>query len=319
MIDEYCKKDSTDPALSGENETIDFAGFDFHYFLSVFTPEGKGFWYRITKTRPAAVDTSCNLTLTMWQPQGQLKPTEESTVKFKAYFGPKDVDLLAKESPSLKETMDLGWFSAIGRPLLVVIKAINANLTFNYGLAIILLTICLKILFYPLTKSAAVSMKRMQLYTPEINRIKEKFKDDKQQQQKEMMQFLGKHKINPAKGCLPILPQIPVFIAFYNVLSQSIDLRHAPFFGWIQDLSAKDPYLVTPILLGGLMLVQQKLTPNPTMDKTQARIMMMMPLMFTFMMLSLPAGMVLYMITNTIVSILQQQWLNKHLNVQTPA
>jgi YidC/Oxa1 family membrane protein insertase len=159
-------------------------------------------------------------------------------------------------------------------------------------------------------------MKRMQKFTPEINRIKEKYKDDKQAQQREMMQFLGKHKINPAKGCLPILPQIPVFIAFYNVLSQSIELRHAPFYGWIQDLSAQDPYYVTPLLLGVGMLIQQKLTPNPTMDKTQERIMMMMPIMFTFMMLTLPAGMVLYMITNTIVSILQQQWLNRHLKVE---
>ncbi|RYZ53469.1 MAG: membrane protein insertase YidC, partial [Proteobacteria bacterium] len=115
------------------------------------------------------------------------------------------------------------------------------------------------------------------------------------------------------KGCLPILPQVPVFIAFYNVLSQAIELRHAPFYGWLIDLSSKDPYYITPILLGIGMFVQQKLTPNPGMDKNQEKIMLMMPIIFSLMMLSLPAGMVLYMMTNTIVSIAQQQWLNRRL------
>lgn len=318
-LKDYCENDKPDPALSANDAKVDFTGFDHHYFLTVFTPESDKYNFRIVKEKPVEAGSVCHLTVNLWQAQGEVKAGESVSTKIKAFFGPKDVDILARENPSLKETMDLGWFTAIGRPLLVVIKALNEHVTFNYGLAIILLTICLKILFYPLTRSAALSMKRMQLYTPEINKIKEKYKDDKQTQQKEMMAFLAKHKINPAKGCLPILPQIPVFIAFYNVLSQSIDLRHAPFFGWIQDLSASDPYLVTPILLGIGMFIQQKLTPNPTMDKTQERIMLLMPIMFTFMMLSLPAGMVLYMITNTIVSILQQQWLNKRLKVQPVA
>ena len=128
------------------------------------------------------------------------------------------------------------------------------------------------------------------------------------------MAFMSKNKVNPAKGCLPILPQIPVFIAFYNVLSQAIELRQAPFIGWITDLSIADPYYISPLLLGVGMFVQQKLTPNPGMDKTQARVMMMMPLIFTVMMLSMPAGMVIYMLTNTIISIGQQQWLNRKLD-----
>ena len=128
------------------------------------------------------------------------------------------------------------------------------------------------------------------------------------------MKFMGQHKINPAKGCLPILPQIPVFIALYNVLSQSIELRHTPFYGWIRDLSAHDPLYVTPVLLGIGMYVQQKLTPvQPGMDKTQQKVMQMMPIIFSFMMISLPSGLVLYMLTNTIISILQQQWLNRRL------
>ncbi len=157
-------------------------------------------------------------------------------------------------------------------------------------------------------------MKKMQKLQPEMQKIREKHKDDPQAQQKELMQFMAANKINPAKGCLPILPQIPVFIAFYNVLSQSIELRHAPFFGWIHDLSAHDPYYISPVILGIGMFIQQKLTPNPSMDKTQEKIMLMLPIVFTAMMLSLPAGMVLYMITNTIVSIAQQRWLNRKLN-----
>jgi len=121
------------------------------------------------------------------------------------------------------------------------------------------------------------------------------------------------NKVNPMKGCLPILPQIPVFFAFYRVLSTSIDLRHASFFGWIQDLSASDPYYITPIILGVAMILQQKLTPTTGMDKAQEKMMMIMPIVFSVMMLTLPAGMVLYMLTNTIVSISQQQWLNRKL------
>ena len=185
--------------------------------------------------------------------------------------------------------------------------------THNYGVAIIILTALLKVAFFPLTRAAAVSMKRMQKLQPEMQRLREKFADDPPRQQQELMKFMSANKVNPAKGCLPILPQIPVFIAFYNVLSQAIELRQMPFALWIQDLSAADPFYISPIFLGGLMFVQQRLTPTPGMDKAQARIMMMMPLVFTVMMLSLPAGMVIYMITNTIISIAQQQWLNKKL------
>jgi YidC/Oxa1 family membrane protein insertase len=131
------------------------------------------------------------------------------------------------------------------------------------------------------------------------------------------MKFMTANKVNPAKGCLPILPQIPVFVALYNVLNQSIELRLAPFMGWIQDLSAHDPYYVTPLLLGACMFLQQKLTPTTGMDKAQQRMLLMMPVIFTAMMISLPSGLVLYMLTNSIISIMQQQWLNKKLGMIT--
>jgi YidC/Oxa1 family membrane protein insertase len=314
-LDDYCQDTELVPALKSENGVIDFAGFDFHYFVSLLFPETPNYQAVLSKKQAALPGQNCSLQVSVWQSQGQLKSGEESTLNYRLYFGPKDVDALAAVSPKLHEVVDFGWFGIIGRPLLIAIKSIESHLTFNFGLAIVVLTLLLKIAFYPLTRAASVSMKKMQKFTPEINRIKEKFKDDRQTQQRELMQFMSKNKINPAKGCLPILPQIPVFIAFYNVLSQAIELRQMPFYGWIQDLSAADPYLITPILLGAGMVLQQKLTPNPTMDKTQERIMLAVPAVFTFMMLTLPAGMVIYMLTNTIVSIAQQQWLNRTVEV----
>ncbi|MBF0440411.1 MAG: membrane protein insertase YidC [Oligoflexales bacterium] len=294
-----------------KDEKIDFIGYDLHYFLMVFQPQEK--ISSTVRKSDGATANYCPISQVFYQQYGMVKPGEKVELKFKGYFGPKDVNILREHGKSLEKTVDFGWFAVIAYPLLVAINSIY-RLVQNYGVAIIILTTILKILFYPLTKAAAVSMKRMQKLQPDMNKIREKYKDDPQRQQKEIMAFMSKHKVNPAKGCLPILPQIPVFIAFYNVLSQSIELRHAPFYLWIKDLSSADPYYVTPLILGVFMFVQQKLTPNPGMDKNQARIMMMMPVIFTVMMLSMPAGMVLYMMTNTIISIGQQQWLNKKLD-----
>jgi YidC/Oxa1 family membrane protein insertase len=212
----------------------------------------------------------------------------------------------------LEKTLDLGFFAKITHPLLSGLHFLN-NLVRNWGLAIIILTLLLKLLFYPLTRQAAISMNKMKKLQPEMNKIREKYKDEPQKMQQEIMRFMSVHKVNPMKGCLPILPQIPVFFAFYRVLSTSIELRHAPFFGWIHDLSSADPFYITPLLLGVAMFLQQKLTPTAGLDKAQERIMMLLPIFFTVMMLTLPAGMVIYMLTNTIVSVAQQQWLNRRL------
>jgi YidC/Oxa1 family membrane protein insertase len=161
-------------------------------------------------------------------------------------------------------------------------------------------------------------MHKMKKLNPQMAAIKEKFKDDRARQQQELMKFMGANKINPMKGCLPVLPQIPVFFAFYQVLQTSISLRHASFGLWIQDLSAMDPYFVTPLLMGVAMFVQQKLTPTSGMDKTQEKILMLMPIMFTVMMLTLPAGLTLYMLTNTVIGIAQQKWLYHRLDRLEP-
>ncbi len=313
VVPKFCDENKG-PAFTLNNEKVDFIGVDKHYFLSFLWAKGQATTYVYDHAAPSN-SFFCPVALMAYQNLGLVQPGASANMALTGYFGPKQLSVLEAFDPALKPAMKLGWFSVLARPLLIALKAIY-GVVGNYGIAIILATLLLKLLFYPLTKSAAVSMKKMQKLQPEINRLRDKFKDDPQRQQREMMAFMSQHKVNPFKGCLPILPQIPVFIAFYNVLSQSIELRHAPFYGWLQDLAVKDPYYVTPLLLGAGMFLQQKLTPNPGMDKNQEKIMLMMPLIFTAMMLSLPAGMVLYMITNTVVSILQQQWLNKRLAKQ---
>jgi YidC/Oxa1 family membrane protein insertase len=290
---------------------VDYFGIDRHYFLGIFEPQIKKMTLRINHAQ--ADDAGCRLDMFVSEPQGQLAPGASTSFDFEMYFGPKELAQLTQVNPALESTVNLGVFAFIAKPLLEAIEGLK-RLTGNYGTAIILLTILLKILFYPLTKASAVSAHAMKKLNPQMQAIREKYKDDRQRQQQELMKFMSGHKINPMKGCLPILPQIPVFFAFYQVLQTSIQLRHAPFYGWIQDLAVMDPYLVTPLLMGVAMFIQQKLTPMTGMDKTQEKILMMMPIIFTVMMLTLPAGMTLYMLTNTVVGIAQQRWLNHKLD-----
>ena len=305
-LEEYC----TEGQFRNRNISLDLLGIDRHYFISTLIPK-----FDNTSVKGTVVDDdqhSCHLSLVAEQRQGLVAAREQLSIPLRAYFGPKVLEELNTYDEKLEDTLDFGWFAFISLPLLSMIKWLYSYIA-NYGIAIILLTIFIKMLFYPLTKKSAVSMQRMKELQPQMNHIRETYKDDRQRQQQEIMKFMLANKVNPLKGCLPILPQIPVFFAFYRVLSTSIELRHAPFFFWITDLSSADPYYVSPLLLGACMFLQQKLTPMTGMDKNQQKIMMLMPIIFTVMMLSLPSGMVIYMLTNTIVSIAQQQWLNKRL------
>ena len=301
-----CKDDKGAAKLAGV--PVSYFGFDHHYFLTAFEPKAKTGNLRLTHEAPLTQGGPCALTLVSDDRQGLIQPGETVTVDYGAFFGPKDLKILGAHNQALESAMNLGRFGFIGRPLLSVIEAFE-KVTHNFGLAIILVTLCLKLLFFPLVRASSVSMHRMKKLNPEMQAIRDKWKEDRQRQQLELMKFMQQHKINPAKGCLPILPQIPVFFAFYQVLQNSIQLRHAPFYGWITDLAAMDPFLVTPLLMGVAMVAQQKLTPTSGMDKTQEKILMFMPIMFTAMMLSLPAGLTLYMLTNTLVGIAQQKWL----------
>jgi len=236
----------------------------------------------------------------------------------KLYFGPKELQSLRSVDPSLDHAVDLGWFTFVAYPLLRAMQWFYA-LFGNYGIAIILLTLLVKLVTAPLTYKSMKSMKQMAKLQPQIQKLKEKYGDNKEALNQEMMTLMRTGGYNPAAGCLPILVQMPVFFALYRVLYSSIELYQAPFALWIRDLSAKDPYYVTPIILTGVMYIQQKLTPNTATDPAQAKMMQFMPVIFGLMMVSLPAGLTLYMLVNALASIAQQAWMNRRLGNDGPA
>lgn len=237
-----------------------------------------------------------------------LTKPEVFEAKFVGYAGPKEYDVLARVDEYLPDVIDLGMFGFIGKPILQLLKFLY-SLVGNWGWAIVLLTIIVRLIVLPFNLYSYKSMKAMQKIQPEMNRIREKYKDKpadmRMQMNQEIMQLMKEHNANPLGGCLPMLLQLPPFLALYQVLGQSIELYRAPFIFWIHDLSAKDPYFVLPILMGVTMFIQQKITPT-TMDPQQARIMMWMPVIFTFFMLSLPSGLTLYIFVSTLFGIGQQ-------------
>lgn len=228
---------------------------------------------------------------------------------YNLYSGPKDYYLLKDVGSGLEAAIDMGWFHSIAEPLLRFLKLIYSY-TGNYGYAIILVTLIIKIIFFPLANKSYKSMKEMQKLSPLMTELREKYKDDKERMSREVMELYKKHRVNPLSGCLPMIIQIPVFIALYRVLMNAIELRHAPFHFWIADLSAKDPYYVTPLLMGLTMFLQQKMSPSVP-DPTQQKVMMMMPVIFTFMFMNLPSGLVLYWLVNNVLSIAQQYYIIK--------
>jgi len=240
-----------------------------------------------------------------------LNPGQSISTTQALFFGPKDLDILKAQGVQLEEAIDLGWFSAIAKPLLHALKLFYGYLH-NYGLAIIVITVILKILFFPLTHKSYKSMKEMQKLQPKMQELKDKYKDDRDGLNRAVMELYKTHKVNPLGGCLPMIVQIPVFFGLYKALMFSIELRHAPFYFWLQDLSAKDPYYVTPIIMGATMFIQQKMTPT-NMDPIQAKMMLALPVVFTFMFLNFPSGLVLYWLVNNILTIAQQAYINKTL------
>lgn len=234
---------------------------------------------------------------------------------FIIYAGPKEHDRLKELNLGLEHIIDFGFFSIISRPLFWLLKKFYA-VAGNYGWAIIFLTIITRIPFIPLINKSQQSMKKMQDIQPKMNEIKEKYKKDPQRMQKETMELYKKYKVNPLGGCLPMLLQIPVFFALYKILSIAIELRGAPFMLWVTDLSAKDPYYVLPIVMGITMVIQQKMTPS-TADPKQQKIMMLMPVIFTFMFLNFASGLVLYWLINNIFGIIQQFYVNRKMARET--
>ena len=247
----------------------------------------------------------------------------KTEVRAKLFAGPQTEKDLTAAAPGLEYAVDYGWLTVVAKPLFWVLSKINA-LVNNWGVAIILLTVLIKAAFFPLSAASYKSMAQMRELAPRLQSMKEKFGDDKQKMQQAMMEMYRTEKINPMGGCLPIIIQIPVFIALYWVLLGSVELRNAPFFGWIQDLSAPDtlfgtlPWLnmpigLLPILMGATMIIQTSLNPAPT-DPIQAKVMKVMPIVFSIFFFFFPAGLVLYWLVNNILSIAQQWYVNKSIH-----
>ena len=260
-------------------------------------------------------------------PSLNLRQDQKTTENFTLYFGPRDLYILKALNKKLEKAINFGWFDIIAKPLLVALRFFNKYL-YNYGLAIILLTIIIKILFWPLTHKSYQSMKEMRKLQPMMAKIREKYKGNKQEMQKQLMGLYKTYKINPMGGCLPMIVQIPVFFALFRVLPNSIELRHAPFVLWIKDLSAPDrlfsfpfqiPFMAPPygipvltLIMGASMFLQQKMTPT-TGDPAQAKMMMLLPIVFTFLFINFPSGLVLYWLVNNVLSIAQQYRINKQV------
>jgi YidC/Oxa1 family membrane protein insertase len=236
--------------------------------------------------------------------------SQQITIPVQVYFGPKEIPLLKEVSLNLEQTIDFGWFKMLAYPLLQILNWFY-HFVKNYGVAIVLLTVLLKLVTYPLALKSMRSMKKMSRIQPKLQEIKEKYKDDSQKMNMETLQLIRSEGYNPAAGCLPVLIQIPIFLTLYRVLYTAFELYHAPFFGWIQDLSVPDPYYICPVLITIGMFFQQKITPVTGMDPSQAKVMQLMPIIFGVFTLTAPSGLAIYTLVNTVASIIQQVYINK--------
>ncbi len=244
-------------------------------------------------------------------PKTEVLPGNTGTITSAFYAGPKDVYRLEEIAPYLDLTVDYGFLWWIAKPIFRFLHFIYSYVG-NWGWSIVLLTVSIKALFFHLSATSYRSMAKMRKIQPMMQELKERMGDDKQKMSTELMKLYKKEKVNPLGGCLPILVQMPVFISLYWVLMESVELRHTPFLFWIQDLSVKDPYFVLPLIMGLTMWIQQKLNPTPP-DPMQARVMQMMPIVFTFMFLWFPSGLVLYWVVNNTLSIIQQYVITKQI------
>jgi YidC/Oxa1 family membrane protein insertase len=277
-----------------------------HYFVGTWLPEKDGNYRFYDQANKRAVRPEYTLGF-LDMDATTIAPGATAELGSRLYIGPKERDRLdAQDAERLALTVDFGWLTVIAEPLFWVMRKIN-SVVGNWGWTIILITILIKTMFLPLSAASYKSMAKMKKLSPRLKTLKERYGDDKQAFQQEMMKLYREEKVNPAGGCLPILVQIPVFIALYWVLLESVELRQAPWAFWIADLSSKDPFYILPVLMGGSMLVQQLLNPAP-MDPMQQKIMMALPIVFTIFFLSFPAGLVLYWVVNNTLSI-AQQWM----------
>jgi YidC/Oxa1 family membrane protein insertase len=295
------------------------AGVEEHYFMSVALPATQSVkigYTPITLPVPGATDDASR----QFVAYRITVPPGAPTIPF--FLGPKELDVLRGVDPQLVYAIDFGIFRVLVVPLLQALKSLNSVID-NYGFSIVALTVIINLLIFPLRHRSMVSMRKMQALQPEVKAIQkryEKFKitdPERQKMNSEMMGLYKKKGVNPASGCLPMLLTMPVLFAFYSMLQVAIELRGAPFFGWIHDLSARDPYFVWPLLMGGTMFWQQRLTPT-TLDPVQARVLTFMPIMFTVMFLWFPSGLVIYWLTSNLMAVGQQYLTNNMLGKPAP-
>lgn len=271
-----------------------------HYFLAGWVPprdEALRYYTRVNRGEYVLGQSS---------PWVTVEAGGQAVLENRLVVGPKEQARLAPIAEDLELTVDYGWLTIISKPLFIALAWIH-SVVGNWGWSIILLTLAIKLVFYKLSEASYRSMARMRKLQPEMKRLKERYPDDRQKMNQELMTLYKKEKINPLGGCLPILVQIPVFIALYWVLLESVELRQAPWMLWIQDLSEQDPFYILPLLMGLTMFLQQRLNPAP-MDPIQQKIMMGLPIVFTVFFIFFPAGLVLYWVTNNTLSI-AQQWV----------
>ncbi len=296
---------------------ITWTGIDNRYFLmALIPPEGQRSQVDIKTVIKQASDEQGKefketwLGITHSLAKQELQAGQNASLDYKIYVGPKGYDRLRETGYHLEESVDFWVLGVLAKPMLWFLIA-SQSVVVNWGLAIIILTVVVKLLLYPLTRKSFQSMQKMKDLKPKLDAIKEKVGDDKQALNQQMMELYKQEGVNPLGGCLPMLLQMPVFIALYKVLQNSVELYNAAFIpGWLDDLVQPDPYYILPVLLGVMMFVQQKMTPTP--DSQQQKMMMyMMPAMMFFFMLMLPSGLVLYILANTVVSLGQQWWINK--------
>lgn len=287
-----------------------WAGFESRYFMGAIVPrtQGEGQSLALGTLTTSDLPQGARAAWVGVKAPAIVIPAGEMVGRdYLVYAGPKEIQRLKAVDVGLDKVIDYGWFTVIAIPILHALKFFHSVVN-NYGVAIILLTIFVKLLLHPINMKSLKSMKKMQDLQPKLKELQVKFGNDKQRIQQETMNIFKANGANPLSGCLPMALQIPIYIALYRVLWNSIELFHAPFFAFYRDLSAPDPYLITPIVLGLFMVLQQKLTPTATADPAQRKMMMIMPVMFSVFMLFLPVGLVIYILVNTGMSV-ATQWL----------
>ncbi len=322
VIDDHLKEIAVGDVEDDEGHAgqIDWVGIVDRYFMSALIPAEK-----TSSSMQVAKGAFNTVTNTLVLDEVNIPAGQSQVFGYKAFYGPKHTNLLRAYGHNLAKAINFGWFDFLAKPALWFMNLIYSVIP-NYGIAIILLTVMTKIILWPLGNKSYKSMNEMKRMQPLMAEIREKYKDDKKKMNEEMMGLYRTYKINPMGGCLPMLVQLPVFLALYNMLYGSIELRHAPFVGWITDLSSPDrlfsfgfsiPFMEPPygipvltVIMGATMFLQQKMSPPPG-DPAQAKIMLFLPIIFTFIFINFPAGLVLYWLINNILSIAQQYYIQR--------